>query len=199
MILLIDNYDSFVHNLARYTGLAGRERIVVRNDAITVQEVAVMAPEAIILSPGPCTPADSGVCLKLIEKFYYIIPILGVCLGHQCIGEIFGGRTVRADEPMHGKASVIEHDGSDIFTKLPRTFRGGRYHSLVTDLPASSKIKVSARTRDEGTVMALRHIHYPVRGLQFHPESVLTEHGPAIMRNFFALVDEWNVSDKMAA
>jgi para-aminobenzoate synthetase component II len=199
MILLIDNYDSFVHNLARYAGRAGRERVVVRNDAITIQEIAVMAPEAIILSPGPCAPAQAGICLKVIEKFHRIIPILGICLGHQCIGEVFGGRTVRADWPMHGKASVIVHDGSDLFEGIPRTLRGGRYHSLVTELQPGARIEISARVMDENTIMGLRHRHYPVRGLQFHPESVLTPHGAALMDNFLALADAWNVKELEAA
>jgi anthranilate synthase/aminodeoxychorismate synthase-like glutamine amidotransferase len=198
MILLIDNYDSFVHNLARYTGQAGRPRTVVRNDAITIRDIAVMAPEAIILSPGPCAPGQAGICLELIEKFHRIIPILGICLGHQCIGEVFGGRTVRAAQPMHGKASVIEHDRSDMFAGLPRRMRGARYHSLVTELPALTKLTVSARVKDEDTIMAIRHAHYPVRGLQFHPESVLTEYGEELMLNFFALADAWNAVRKAA-
>jgi para-aminobenzoate synthetase component II len=199
MILLIDNYDSFVHNLARYAGRTGRPRTVVRNDAITIQDIAVMAPEAIILSPGPCAPAQAGICLKVIEKFHRIIPILGICLGHQCIGEVFGGQTIRADNPVHGKASVIVHDSSDLFEGIPRTLRGGRYHSLVTELPPGARIEISARVMVGNTIMGLRHRHYPVRGLQFHPESVLTPHGAALMDNFLALADAWNVKELAAA
>lgn len=199
MILLIDNYDSFVHNLGRYVGRLGRERIVVRNDAITLDGIAAMKPEAIILSPGPCTPKEAGICLPLIEKFYDRIPILGICLGHQCIGEAFGGRTVRAARPVHGKASTIENDGGGIFSGLPPRFDGGRYHSLAVDLPAGTQLKITAQTED-GVIMALQHKRYPVCGLQFHPESVLTEHGPEILRNFMNAADAWNAArERMAA
>lgn len=198
MILLIDNYDSFVHNLGRYCGRLGRKRRVVRNDAITLDEIAAITPEVILLSPGPRTPKEAGICLPLIEKFHDCIPILGICLGHQCIGEAFGGRTVHAATPMHGKSSVIKHDGSGIFSGLPRSFRAARYHSLMVDLPANTPLKVTARTED-GTIMAVQHERYPVCGLQFHPESVLTEHGLEILGNFMDAADAWNAARERRA
>jgi para-aminobenzoate synthetase component 2 len=199
MILLIDNYDSFVHNLARYVGLAGRARRTVRrNDAITLEEIVNLRPEAIILSPGPCTPAEAGICLSLIRKFHETIPILGICLGHQCIGEAFGGRTVKANRPMHGRASLIEHDGRGIFDGLPSPLQGGRYHSLVTAFPAGAPLEVTARVQGEETIMALRHPDYPVCGLQFHPESILTGHGLDLMRNFLRLAIDWNTQQRAA-
>lgn len=193
MILLIDNYDSFVHNLGRYFGRLERERLVVRNDAITLDEVAITAPEAIVLSPGPCTPKEAGICLPLIEKFNGHIPILGICLGHQCIGEAFGGRTVRAAKPVHGKANMVENDGSGLFKGLPPRFNVARYHSLAVDLPANTPMKITARA-DDGTIMGLQHERFPVHGLQFHPESVLTEHGLEILKNFMAIADGWNAA-----
>ncbi len=195
MILLIDNYDSFVHNLARYVGQLGLPRRVARNDALTLTEISEEPPAAIILSPGPCTPAESGICLPLIEKFHRAIPIFGICLGHQCIGEAFGGRTIRAPAPQHGKASAITHDGSDIFHGLPQPFEAGRYHSLMVDLPPESPLKISARLYDpqgQDVIMALRHPLYPLRSLQFHPESILTPQGLTLMENFFALTARWN-------
>lgn len=198
MILLIDNYDSFVHNLARYFGRMGLERRVVRNDAVALDEIEALAPEAIVLSPGPGTPKEAGICISVIENFYKEIPILGICLGHQCIAEAFGGATVRADQPVHGRASDITHDGSDMFTSLPPLFRGGRYHSLAVALPPRSPLEISAQAAD-GIVMALRHNDYPVRGLQFHPESVLTDHGTEILRNFVTLARRWNARGERAA
>lgn len=198
MILLIDNYDSFVHNLGRYCGQLGRERAVVRNDAIRLSEIAAMAPEAIILSPGPCAPKEAGICLKLIEKFHDTIPILGICLGHQCIGEAFGGRTVPAPQPFHGKDSPITHDGTGIFQGIPPSFRAGRYHSLAAELPPDTPLKVTARSGD-GTIMAMQHNQFPVYGLQFHPESVLTEHGLELMANFMRLSDAWNAAPERRA
>lgn len=198
MILLIDNYDSFVHNLGRYVGRLGRERRVIRNDAVTLDEIAALAPEAIILSPGPCTPQEAGICLPLIEKFHDRIPILGICLGHQCIGEAFGGRTIRAPQPVHGKTSIIQHDGGGIFSGMPSMFRATRYHSLVVDLPEGTPLKIAART-DDGTIMAVQHERYPVYGLQFHPESVLTEHGLAILGNFVHAADAWNAAQERRA
>lgn len=192
MILLIDNYDSFVYNLSRYAGQLGHQRCVVRNDAINLDEIARNQPEAIILSPGPCTPSEAGICLKLLAKFHETIPILGVCLGHQCIGEAFGGHTVRAAKPMHGKASIIDHNGKGLFLGLRRPLRGGRYHSLVTKLPPDAPLEVTARAQGEDTIMAVMHRQYPVYGLQFHPESVLTDQGLDLLRNFFRSADEWN-------
>jgi para-aminobenzoate synthetase component 2 len=199
MILLIDNYDSFVYNLARYAGKLGRPRQVVRNDAITVDEIAALNPQAIILSPGPCTPAESGVCRDVIRNLYKTIPILGVCLGHQCIGEAFGGRTVRADRPMHGKTSLIDHDGNGLFMGLPHPLEGARYQSLIAELPENTELRITARVQNENTIMAMRHHLYPVFGIQFHPESVLTEYGLDILRNFMILADEWNEDRAEAA
>ncbi|MBI4030550.1 MAG: aminodeoxychorismate/anthranilate synthase component II [Proteobacteria bacterium] len=193
MILLIDNYDSFVYNLGRYFGRLGRKRIVVRNDALPLDEIGRMKPEAIVLSPGPRAPKEAGICLPLIEKFHDSIPILGICLGHQCIGEAFGGRTMRALKPAHGKASAIENDGNGLFAGLPPHFNGGRYHSLVTDLLANAPLKITARAED-GAIMAVQHERFPVYGLQFHPESVLTEHGLEILRNFINAADAWNAA-----
>lgn len=198
MILLIDNYDSFVHNLARYFGRMGLERHVVRNDAVTIEEITAMNPEAIVVSPGPGTPREAGICVEAIKSFHREIPILGICLGHQCIGEAFGGATISAAQPMHGRASNIAHDGGDMFTKMPPTFRGGRYHSLAVALPPRGVLEVSARA-DDGTIMALRHPEFPVRGLQFHPESVLTEDGEMLLRNFMTLARRWNTGAEKAA
>ncbi len=190
MILLIDNYDSFVYNLARYVGQLGQERHVVRNDAITLEEIAAEPPEAIIISPGPCTPRESGICPALIREFYKTIPILGICLGHQCLGEAFGAQTVRAPTPRHGKTSEILHDGTGIFSGIPSPFRAARYHSLIIRNPDSAEVKITAGT--DGLIMGIEHLHYPAYGLQFHPESVLTDYGPTLMRNFIDIAARWN-------
>ena len=184
MILLIDNYDSFVYNLARYVGELGFERRVVRNDDIDLAEISELAPSHIILSPGPCTPNEAGITLDVIAEFGPLIPMLGVCLGHQAIGQAYGGDVIRAGRPMHGKTSDIEHDGREIFAGLPHPLRVTRYHSLVVD-PQSlpSQLEVSA-TSPDGEIMAFRHRQYPVRGVQFHPEAVLTQGGHAMLRNF---------------
>jgi anthranilate synthase/aminodeoxychorismate synthase-like glutamine amidotransferase len=187
VILLIDNYDSFVHNLARYFRRLGQDTVVRRNDAIDVQTVREMRPRAIVLSPGPCTPNETGCCLDVVRELHTTIPILGVCLGHQTIAAALGGLVVRATEPIHGRASDIYHDGRGLFAELPKPLRGCRYHSLVVDessLPAC--LRVSARTAD-GTVMAIRHTVFPVVGLQFHPESILTDRGDAILAAFLNL------------
>lgn len=196
MILLIDNYDSFVYNLARYVGRLGRKRHVVRNDQITIDDIADMNPDAIILSPGPCTPKESGICLDAIKRFHRDIPILGICLGHQCIGEVFGGRTIRAPAPVHGKKSIITHDHSDLFMGLPSPMAVARYHSLITDLPANTDLKVTAYLQDDPVIMAVQHSSFPVCGLQFHPESILTEYGLDMIRNFLTLADEWNETQR---
>ncbi len=186
-VLLIDNYDSFTFNLVQRLGELGAQVEVVRNDALTAAQILDRRPERLVLSPGPCTPDEAGVCLELIERASTLEkppPMLGVCLGHQSIGQAFGGRVVRAREPVHGKPEEIVHDGSALFRGLPRPFRAGRYHSLVVEeksLPPS--LKVSARTKD-GIVMALRHKKLPVFGVQFHPESILTPDGQTLLRNF---------------
>ena len=184
MILVIDNYDSFVHNLARYMRELGWTTSVVRNDAIDEAGVAALAPSHIVLSPGPCAPDQAGISVKLVERFGTTIPMLGICLGHQCIGQAFGGRVVRASRPMHGKVSEIHHDGSGVFAGLPNPLRGARYHSLAVaaeGLP--EELVVNARS-EEGEIMAFRHRHRPVVGLQFHPEAVWTEHGHDLLRRF---------------
>jgi len=187
MILVIDNYDSFTYNLVQYLGELGEDPQVFRNDAITVDRIATLAPEAIVISPGPCTPAEAGVSAPSIAALAGRIPILGVCLGHQCIGAALGAPVVRGRAPVHGKTSRIHHDGRTIFTGLPSPLIGTRYHSLVIDesgLPEC--LEVSARTEDR-VVMGVRHRTALVEGVQFHPESVLTEHGRAILRNFLDL------------
>jgi len=186
MLLVIDNYDSFTYNLVQYLGELGAEVEVRRNDAVTVEDVGRMAPSAIVLSPGPCAPAQAGVTVDVIRAWGRTIPTLGVCLGHQAIGEAYGGRVVRAAHAVHGKASRITHDGSGIFAGLPSPLEVGRYHSLVVErgsLPA--ELEVSATAVDNpAEIHALRHVQHPVWGVQFHPESVLTPHGKRILRNF---------------
>ncbi|ODS97027.1 MAG: anthranilate/aminodeoxychorismate synthase component II [Lautropia sp. SCN 69-89] len=184
MLLMIDNYDSFTWNLVQYFGELGEEVRTVRNDAITLDEVVALAPARIVISPGPCTPAEAGISLPLIERFAGRIPILGVCLGHQAIGAAFGGRVVRAKQVMHGKTSPIRHDGAGVFRGLPDPFTAIRYHSLAVEresLPGC--LEVTAWT-DDGEIMGLRHRELAVEGVQFHPESILTEHGHALLRNF---------------
>jgi anthranilate synthase/aminodeoxychorismate synthase-like glutamine amidotransferase len=184
MILLIDNFDSFVYNLARYLEELGRETLVVRNDAIAVREVRALAPEAIVISPGPCDPEQAGISVEILRELPHI-PTLGVCLGHQALGAAYGAAVVRGT-PVHGRASPIHHDGSGIFAGLPSPFRAARYHSLIVAqerLPAA--LEVAARLAD-GTIMALRHRDHPQVGIQFHPESVLTEHGHRLLANFLA-------------
>ena len=189
MILVIDNFDSFVFNLARYLVEVGAETDVVRNDAIDVSEVASRNPEAIIVSPGPCGPEQAGQALPIVRAFAGRIPILGVCLGHQCIGAAFGGRVTRAREPMHGRASPVHHDGTGILTGLPSPFMAARYHSLIVELDAGSPLRVTGRST-RGEVMALAHREMPVFGVQFHPESILTEHGHALLANFLRTARE---------
>lgn len=183
MILLIDNYDSFVHNLARYVGELGFEREVVRNDEITVEDALARRPEAIILSPGPCGPDEAGVSVDLARAAASTgVPLLGVCLGHQCIAAAFGG-TVRRTSPVHGKPATIHHNGTGIFRDVPNPFVAARYHSLAVDLPTTGPLRATAHCTD-GTLMALAHAQAPIHGVQFHPESVLTEHGHLLLSNF---------------
>ena len=184
MILLIDNYDSFVYNLARYVAELGQEPVVRRNDSITLDEIPGLQPSHIIISPGPCSPAEAGISTNLIQRFGGSIPILGVCLGHQCIGAAYGAEIVRAKRPMHGKTSRIHHHGEGIFAGLPSPFLATRYHSLVI-APESvpPELRVTA-TAEDGEIMAVAHATHPVVGVQFHPESVLTEHGYRILDQF---------------
>jgi len=188
MFLLIDNYDSFTYNLAQYFGELGCDFVVRRNDAISLKEIAALAPERICISPGPCTPRHAGICKDVILAFGAKTPILGVCLGHQCIAEAYGGEIVRASRLMHGKASTITHNGNSLFSDLATSFQAGRYHSLVvkrTSLPACLEITAES---DDGEIMALCHREFPVYGVQFHPESVLTHDGKKILARFLILV-----------
>lgn len=185
MILLIDNYDSFVHNLARYVRELGEEALVRRCDRITLEEIGDLQPTHIVLSPGPCTPDEAGISTDVVRRFGPTTPILGVCLGHQCIGAAYGGDIVRARRPVHGRMSPIIHDGSGIFTGLPSPLRGARYHSLVIarrSLPA--ELRVIAAAGDDNEIMAVEHRTHPVVGVQFHPESAATEHGYAMLDRF---------------
>ncbi len=193
MILLIDNYDSFVHNLARYVGELGRDRRVVRNDAITIDEISAFAPQAIIISPGPCTPNEAGISIDVVRQLGGRTPILGVCLGHQCIGQVYGGEVKRAQRPVHGSTSLIHHNGESLFEGLPNPLQAARYHSLIVELPDDSELDVTA-TSENGEIMAVTHRRHPVFGVQFHPESVLTEHGHAQLANFFRFTDHWHWS-----
>lgn len=184
MILLIDNYDSFVYNLARYIGELGHERIVKRNDAINLAEIENLHPSHIIISPGPCAPLQAGISITVVQYFMQRIPILGVCLGHQVIGHVLGGTVTRAKRPLHGQASSILHDGKMLFSGLPHPLRVGRYHSLiVSDENFPDKLTITARC-EQGEIMAFQHQHYPLFGVQFHPESVLTEQGHQLLNNF---------------
>jgi anthranilate synthase/aminodeoxychorismate synthase-like glutamine amidotransferase len=187
MIVLIDNYDSFTFNLVQFLGDLGTPSEVWRNDAISVEAVVAMAPEAIVLSPGPCTPNEAGICLDLIRATAGKIPLLGVCLGHQAIGQAFGGAVVRAPSPMHGKVSAITHGGTDVFEGLPSPFQATRYHSLIVEratLPG--ELEATAFTED-GIIMGLRHRSLPIFGVQFHPESIASEYGHEILANFLAI------------
>ncbi|MGE4482297.1 anthranilate synthase component II [Acidocella sp.] len=188
MILLIDNYDSFTFNLVQFFGDLGADCVVKRNDALSTRDVLAMAPEAVVLSPGPCTPNEAGICLPMVQAAAEAkIPLFGVCLGHQAIGQAFGGQVVRAPEPVHGKTSPVFHDNTDVFAGLPNPFTATRYHSLIvqrSSLPASL---VPTAWTEDGIVMGLRHEELPIYGVQFHPESIATSHGHDILRNFLRL------------
>lgn len=184
MILVIDNYDSFTYNLVQYLGEIGEQVVVKRNDEIDLEGIAAMKPDHILLSPGPCTPNEAGITLQVIERFKVDIPILGVCLGHQAIGQAFGGEVIRAEKLMHGKTSKILHDGRTVFEGIPSPYTATRYHSLIVKretLP--EELEITAETA-EGEIMGLRHKEYPIEGVQFHPESIITEHGLTLLRNF---------------
>jgi anthranilate synthase component 2 len=192
MILLIDNYDSFTYNLVHYLGGLGARVAVHRNDKIATADVIAAAPEAIVLSPGPCTPNEAGICLDIIRQASATVPILGVCLGHQAIGQAFGGEVVRAPVPVHGKLSEMQHEGEGIFRGINGRFKATRYHSLVVDratLPG--ELGVTAET-DDHLIMGLRHKTRPAHGVQFHPESIASEHGHLILRNFIDIARAWN-------
>ena len=191
MVFVLDNYDSFTYNLVQYMGELGAEMVIRRNDELTPAEVEALKPDRILISPGPCTPQEAGISIALLKHYARLprrVPILGVCLGHQAIGAAFGGKVVRAQKLMHGKTSVVEHDGMSIFEGIPASMTCTRYHSLIVAeeaLPA--ELEVSARTADGETIMALRHRELPIEGVQFHPESVLTSHGRQIIENFLKM------------
>ncbi len=191
MILVLDNYDSFTYNLVQYLAELGAKVEVRRNDQVSVAEVATMRPEKIVISPGPCTPREAGISIELIRELAGKVPILGVCLGHQAIGAAFGGKVIRAKNLMHGKTSAIEHDGRTVFSGLPTPMTATRYHSLIVEEKSLPKeLEISARAQDrDGTsvIMGLRHKRLPVEGVQFHPESILTEQGKTLIANFLAL------------
>lgn len=192
MILILDNYDSFVFNLARYFEELGETIAVYRNDALACEDIARLSPDALLLSPGPGRPEDAGILVEAIRHFSGHVPILGICLGHQAIGEAFGATVTRAKEPMHGRASQLNHDGTEMFKGLPAPFAIGRYHSLIVD-PSTipQELRVTARSEKQ-EIMALSHRSDPTYGLQFHPESILTEHGHQLLKNFLELSHDWH-------
>ncbi len=187
MLLMIDNYDSFTYNLVQYFGELGEEVVVRRNDVVTLEEIAALKPDRVCISPGPCSPAEAGISVEALRYFGERMPVLGVCLGHQALGAAYGGRVVRARRLMHGKTDVIDHDGSGVFSKLPQNFTVTRYHSLaVEESSLPDGLEVTARSSD-GEIMGLRHRFLPIEGVQFHPESILSEHGHALLGNFLTM------------
>ena len=186
MLLMLDNYDSFTWNLVQYLGELGASVKVVRNDALSVDEVEAMRPDHIVISPGPCTPSEAGISVPLVRHFAGRVPILGVCLGHQAIGQAFGGRIVRAERVMHGKLSSIVHDQRGVFADVPSPFNATRYHSLAIERASLPRSLDVTATADDGEIMAVRHRELPVEGVQFHPEAILTEHGKRVLANFLA-------------
>jgi anthranilate synthase/aminodeoxychorismate synthase-like glutamine amidotransferase len=186
MVIVIDNYDSFVYNLAQYLGELGWRPVVYRNDEVTLTEIERSRPSHIIISPGPCTPLEAGISNDVVRHFAGKIPILGVCLGHQCIGHVYGGEIVQAAVPTHGKSSLVYHDGRTIYAGLPNPFEGGRYHSLVVGENNWPPVLEKAATTSDGVIMGIRHRDYVVEGVQFHPESIMTDVGHAVLRNFLA-------------
>lgn len=190
MLLVIDNYDSFTYNLVQYLGELGVELVVHRNDALSLDQIRALAPDRILISPGPCSPRESGLSNDVIRTFAGKVPILGVCLGHQCIGHVFGGKVVRNYRMMHGKTSLIHHNGRDIFEGLPNPFVATRYHSLVIARDSVPDcLEITAET-DEGEIMGVRHREFAIYGVQFHPESILTEHGRALLANFMRIQEK---------
>ncbi len=187
MILVLDNYDSFTYNLVQYFGELGADLHVVRNDQITVAEIEKLAPAKIVVSPGPCTPHEAGISNEVIKTFGERLPVLGVCLGHQCIGEVYGGEVVRADRLMHGKTSPIIHQGQGVFKDLPSPFEATRYHSLIVKRHTLPEVLTITAETDEGEIMGLQHKTLPVHGVQFHPESILTTEGKRLLKNFLDL------------
>jgi anthranilate synthase component II len=196
MLLLIDNYDSFTYNLAQYFGELGCDVVVKRNDEISLEEITALAPNYICISPGPCTPREAGISKEVILRFGQQIPVLGVCLGHQCIAEAFGGNVIRAGQLMHGKSCMINHNGSALFSDLANPFEAGRYHSLVIERCSFPQCLEITAESDDGEIMALRHREFPVHGVQFHPESVLTPNGRKILARFLDLESNTVASDR---
>ena len=192
MLLIIDNYDSFTYNLVQYFGELGAEPVVKRNDEITVAEIEKLRPEAIVISPGPCTPKEAGISNDVIAKIGPKLPLLGVCLGHQCIGHVYGGSVVRAGRLMHGKTSPILHDNTGVFAGLPSPFEATRYHSLIIDPPTVPDVLVVNANTAENEIMGVRHKEYPIHGVQFHPESILTRHGKDLLKNFLRIADDFH-------
>ena len=191
MILLIDNYDSFTYNLFHYLGELGADVRVVRNDEITADEALALKPEGIVLSPGPCTPNEAGICMDVIRKANGSVPILGVCLGHQAIGQVYGGDVVRAPEPMHGKMSRMHHTGKSVFRGLNNDFNATRYHSLTIDPPSMPDVLEVTATSDDGVIQGVMHKSHPVHGVQFHPESIASENGHALLNNFLQIARDF--------
>ncbi len=199
MLLIIDNYDSFTYNLVQYFGELGAEPLVKRNDEIALDEIVDLQPDGIVISPGPCTPREAGISNDVIRKLGPTLPVLGVCLGHQCIGHVFGGEVVRAGRLMHGKTSPILHDNTGVFGDLPSPFEATRYHSLIIDPPSMpASLVVNARTAED-EIMGVRHREYPIHGVQFHPESILTRHGKDLLKNFLRLVAKFHDQEAVAA
>lgn len=191
-ILLIDNYDSFAHNLARYAELAGAKVTIKRNDALTITKIKRLKPSGIIISPGPCAPTQAGISTDIVTHFGATTPILGVCLGHQCIAEAYGGMTAQSPAPSHGQPAKIIHEGGELFDGIPSPFEAGRYHSLISDLSTAPDLITTARLSGDGTIMAFAHPSHPVYGVQFHPESILTPHGQQLIDNFIKIVIDWH-------
>ena len=198
MLLIIDNYDSFTYNLVQYFGELGAEPVVKRNDEITIAEIEALRPEAVVISPGPCTPKEAGISNEVIAQIGPKLPVLGVCLGHQCIGYVHGGAVVRAGRLMHGKTSPILHDNSGVFAGLPSPFEATRYHSLIIDPPTVPDVLIVNAHTAEGEIMGVRHRDYPIHGVQFHPESILTRHGKDLLKNFLAITSDYHAKKKAA-